>query len=117
MASTATSRVLAAVQDERWRQEAKWGEQHHPDVIGPGEAVTAAYKGMADAYRVINDGATQVPGATNWANILLEEVYEALAEAGADPATLRAELVQVAAVAVAWIEDIDSRGAHGVTTA
>ncbi|MEY9934267.1 hypothetical protein ABH926_008932 [Catenulispora sp. GP43] len=40
--------------------------------------------------------------------MLLEEVYEALAEV--DPAALRAELVQVAAVAAAWVEDIDSRG-------
>lgn len=43
--------------------------------------------------------------------MLLEEVFEAMAEDG--PSALRTELVQVAvvaAVAAAWIEDIDSRG-------
>ncbi len=43
----------------------------------------------------------------NWKTILLEEVAEAFAEN--DPATLRRELVQVAAVAAAWIEAIDRR--------
>jgi hypothetical protein len=38
----------------------------------------------------------------------LEEVFEAFAESSPD--ALRKELTQVAAVAVAWIEDIDSRG-------
>lgn len=42
-----------------------------------------------------------------WRTILAEEVYEAFAET--DPARLRHELVQVAAVAAAWVEDIDSR--------
>lgn len=45
-------------------------------------------------------------GAT-WLLIALEEVFEALAES--DPAKLRAELVQSAAVHVAWIEAIDRR--------
>jgi hypothetical protein len=40
-----------------------------------------------------------------WAHILTEEFYEALAEA--DPEKLREELVQVAAVAVAWVECLD----------
>jgi hypothetical protein len=44
-----------------------------------------------------------------WVDILEEEVAEAAAES--DPAKLRAELVQVAAVAVAWIEAIDRRAA------
>lgn len=41
--------------------------------------------------------------------MLLEEVAEAFAES--DDARLRAELVQVAAVAQAWIESIDRRSA------
>jgi hypothetical protein len=43
----------------------------------------------------------------SWLTILLEEVFEAAGEE--DISRLRTELVQVAAVAVAWIEDIDSR--------
>ncbi len=41
-------------------------------------------------------------------HILLEEVHEALAED--DPTRLRAELLQVAAVAVCWVEAIEQRG-------
>jgi hypothetical protein len=40
-----------------------------------------------------------------WADILEEEIAEALAES--DPVKLRAELVQSGAVIVAWIEAID----------
>jgi hypothetical protein len=45
--------------------------------------------------------------APGWDVILMEEVYEALAEK--DPDRLRAELVQVAAVAVQWIDCINRR--------
>jgi len=47
----------------------------------------------------------------DWCSILTEEFAEAMAET--DRAKLRAELVQVAAAAVAWIEDLDSRSADG----
>lgn len=47
--------------------------------------------------------------AEAWRHILDEEVAEALAET--DPERLRAELVQVAAVAVQWIEALDRRAA------
>ena len=40
-----------------------------------------------------------------WLHILLQEVYEAASSD--DPTELRVELVQVAAVAVAWIEALD----------
>lgn len=46
-------------------------------------------------------------GGLTWRHILAEEMFEALAES--DPAKLRAELVQVAAVAVQWVEAIDRR--------
>ena len=44
-------------------------------------------------------------GQCTWLHILREEVFEAFAED--DPAKLRAELIQVAAVAVQWVEAID----------
>jgi hypothetical protein len=44
-------------------------------------------------------------GNSNWANILLEEVYEAFAET--DPEKQREEMIQVAAVAVQIIEFLD----------
>ncbi len=46
-------------------------------------------------------------GTVEWLDILMEEVCEAAAED--DHVTLRAELVQVAAVALSWVEDIDRK--------
>lgn len=73
--------VLSAVFMERKRQNEKWGEQNH------------------DAYR--------------WLAILSEEVGEAAQAAlhnefgGRAKGTLWTELVQVAAVAIQWLECID----------
>ncbi|MER6951259.1 hypothetical protein ABT294_45315 [Nonomuraea sp. NPDC000554] len=46
-------------------------------------------------------------GELSWRHILHEEVLEAFAED--DPELLRAELVQVAAVAVKWVQALDRR--------
>jgi len=94
--------VLAEVRAERARQLAKWGVQHRPDGTG---ADGSEYE--ARLMRIRCQEAEEAGGA-GWRSVLLEEVYEALAEA--DPVALRAELVQVAAVCTAWVEDIDSRG-------
>ena len=96
-----TPGVLSEVLAERERQEAKWGEQNHPDGtshqrFGPtSEAQKMRVDGMA--WR----------GTLTYFEILQEEFWGAAAED--EPAKLRAELVQVAAVAVAWIECIDRR--------
>jgi hypothetical protein len=95
--------VLAEIYAERARQDEKWGEQNHPD--GTGNLDQQRYaefrrKWCQDAF-----GA----GYGTWADVLAEEVAEA--EAERDPARLRAELIQVAAVAVAWAEAIDRRTA------
>lgn len=106
------ARVLAEVQAERERQDAKWGEQNHRDGTGPR---TAAIVGMlchadqAAHYARLACQAAAEEGETTWRLVLAEEVLEALAES--DPARLRAELVQVAAVAVAWAAAIDRRPA------
>lgn len=97
------SPVLAEVAAERARQDDTWGEQNHPDGVGGPDAEWAAvHARMRCHYR---DRA----GGLTWRDVLDEEVAEAYAET--DPAKLRAELVQVAAVAVAWIEAIDRRTA------
>jgi NTP pyrophosphatase (non-canonical NTP hydrolase) len=77
--------ALADVIEERFRQHKQWGDQsQHPD--------------------------------TTWLAILTEEVGECAQAAlhngfgGKARGTLREELVQVAAVAVAWIDAIDKRG-------
>jgi hypothetical protein len=111
--------VLDEIADERARQDAKWGEQNHPD-LDPhdiGSVVRNEYAFRADRWKEINarragDGCEvkyrdPAEACTAWDGVLLEEVYEALAEA--DPVKIRAELIQVAAVAVAWAEAIDRR--------
>jgi hypothetical protein len=96
--------ALIQIDDERYRQDAKWGPQNHPDgTARPGDHGLSAW---ATAKCKANNKAQD-----NWRDILEEEVYEAFAEA--DPEKLRHELIQVAAVAVAWIESIDRRTAVG----
>lgn len=97
-----TALVLSDVRFERKQQDDRWGIQDHPDGTGP--------LFQLHATRMRMD--TQVSfaqGKGTWRHVLLEEVYEALAET--DLKKLRAELVQVAAVAVSWVEAIDQRAA------
>lgn len=95
-----THGVLADVFSERVRQHQKFGRQSHPDG-------TSVYnKSLAERVRAACDEATR-DGSLTWRHILAEEYFEAVSEKSLRQ--LRAELVQVAAVAVAWIEDIDRR--------
>jgi len=95
-------RVLTDIRAERARQDAKWGEQNHPDGTGRSGDPLVAEVVKADCDRAARDG------TLTYRHILNEEVCEAFAET--DPAKLRAELVQVAAVTVAWIEKLDRAG-------
>jgi hypothetical protein len=92
-----------AVDAERQRQLAKWGDQHHPDGTG-----LDGSEANADYMRQLCQNAARV-GELTWNYILSEEFMEAMAEA--DPAKLRTELVQCAAVIQAWLADLDSRAA------
>lgn len=68
---------LLEIEKERVRQDLKWGADKHP-------------------------------GSGLWSLVLMEEVgEEARAAMTGDIAALRNELVQVAAVAVAWVESLD----------
>ncbi|MGA5424554.1 hypothetical protein [Streptomyces lavendulocolor] len=101
--STAGLRNFAeAVDAERQAQLRKFGDQRHPDGTG-----RQGYAETADAARFTCQMDAEEPDGPRWSLILLEKVYEALAES--DPARLRAELVQVAAVCAAWISDLDRR--------
>lgn len=95
--------VLAEIAAERQRQDAKWGQQNHPD----GTIDQPADRRLADMARRTCQAAAEM-GTVTWRDILSEEMHEAFAEH--DPAKLRAELVQIAAVVVAWVEAIDRRG-------
>lgn len=102
-AHTGLDRVLADVTVEREAQHDTWGIQQLPDGTGPRWATVAD-----DARRECERAAAA--GELTWRHVLVEEVAEALAED--DPARLRAELVQVAAVAVQWLQAVD-RQAEG----
>lgn len=90
--------IAAQVIGERKRQEEIWGKQRHPNGTGAqyGYEAVKAQEACSVAAKA---------GSVTWKDILHEEVCEAFAEA--DPVRLRHELVQVAAVAVNWIEALD----------
>lgn len=113
--------IAAEIDEERARQDAKFGPQNHP-ALDPRDidiATRNEYALRANRWKQINAERAQPSSGrrcnqaldahphTAWDGILLEEVYEAMAED--DPAKLRAELVQVAAVACAWVQAIDRR--------
>lgn len=97
-------RILAEIAMERDRQDIQWGQQDHPD--GTGAAGIGAYLLLArhKIEKAVRDR------QLNWMLILNEEFAEACVETDAN--RLRAELIQVAAVAVAWIEAIERRHGH-----
>lgn len=90
-----------AVDAERQKQLAKWGDQHHPDGTGGLFLTHMAHTLRAECQEAADRG------DVSWRQILMEECAEAFAET--DPAKLRAELVQSAAVIAAWLADLDSR--------
>lgn len=92
--------VLEDLLGERDRQDLKFGEQSHNDGTGP------QFVGLANSARNACDRAFD-QGRGTWLHILREEFYEAASET--DPDALRAELLQVAAVAVAWVQHLDRR--------
>lgn len=107
-----STNAAADIAAERIAQDKKWGQQNHIDGTGPNTLPLASIAGLINATELaekakrVTDRADRL-GILNWRNIFLEEVLEAFAEE--DPAKLRAELVQTAAVAQAWIECIDRR--------
>lgn len=111
---TATDHVLAEIRKERKAQDAKWGEQNHllvdQTLIGrPTERMADEYEiPTATRARVLCQRAAAL-GAVTWGHILVEEVAEFICADPADELAMRAELIQVAAVAVAAIESIDRR--------
>ncbi|MGV3526507.1 MAG: hypothetical protein ACO1RX_19975 [Candidatus Sericytochromatia bacterium] len=97
--------VMRDITQERARQDEKWGAQNHPDGTGlPGDTE------RAEMARAVCQG-KMAQGKRTWRDILDEEVREAFAETDLDK--LRAELVQVGAVAVAWAECLDRKRIQG----
>lgn len=99
--------ILDEVAEERARQEGKWGEQNHPD-FNPQGILVATLPDVAWVREIYD--AEEEDNQTNWTTILAEEFMEAVEEAqSGNTRTLREELIQVAAVAVAWVEALDRR--------
>lgn len=84
---------------ERDRQDERFGEQWEMP-LGADVSDRFSYLTKACTYKSINGSS-----AKDFASMLLEEVYEALAES--DPQKMREELIQVLAVAMKMVEKID----------
>ncbi|HEX6869939.1 MAG TPA: hypothetical protein VF163_02480 [Micromonosporaceae bacterium] len=114
-AASATDLVLVEVAAERRRQDERWGEQNHP-LVDPAMAgrplqLVALQHEIPTALRgrdLCQKAAER--GELTWAHILVEEVAEFVGTEPRDTAAVRAELVQIAAVAVAAIESLDRAG-------
>jgi hypothetical protein len=93
--------VLEEVALERRQQDLKWGEQNWP--MGGG----TDYDRTASSVAHSNCDNAFSRGEGTWQDILQEEVAEVFAET--DPLKIRAEAIQVAAVAIAIVECIDRK--------
>jgi hypothetical protein len=96
-----TQEVLLEVAVERGRQIQLWGLfQDHPN----GETYIVDRERLDRIRKVLKNESVPM----TWRLILAEEMNEAFCELG-DDHRLREELLQVAAVVVAWVEAIDRR--------
>lgn len=108
--------ILAEIEQERKRQDKKWGEQNHPSL----DQVLLTRKGGCDGVRMCEE--YEIPSEHRakflcensfnnkegtFAHIAVEEMSEAIA--ALDDAKVREELIQLAAVCVSWIGAIDRR--------
>lgn len=126
-AVSARGAIESEVRVEMMRQDEKWGQQNHADGTGPqshplalaggaanpgpchisaASLLSGAFTANTDERFHPKDGST--PSGT-WKDVLLEEVFEALAED--DEVKLQTELIQVAAVAEQWVAAIRRRRA------
>jgi hypothetical protein len=109
--------VLTEVAAERARQEQKWGQQNHVDwtrTTATSDLAGVWPGGVGPHFKWITDykAAGKEGHALGYFDILMEEVGEAHDEAReGNVSALREEVIQVAAVAVAWVECIDRRQA------
>lgn len=107
-----TVRVLKDVRAERARQFARYGTNEDLD-FGTGPETRwlqpISYRSaslIAEQLRGAYEEYEEETGKPTWVHLVLEEMAETFMEA--DPEKLRAELIQVAALAVSWVEKIDA---------
>lgn len=112
-----TKSVLEEVYQERERQHAKWGEQNLPNIDQElldndwlPDRVAWFYEipTAAEAKQRYEEDFARDEGS--WAHVAVEELAEAIEAASLkDKWELRKELIQCAAVFVAWVEALDRR--------
>ena len=108
----AASRGATAIRDalrERVRQLAKWGDQSHPcvpwELPGRGWDERFVAEQLERAAKKDCDREFKA-GRGTWWHIAHEELCEVLA---APPEKRRQELIQLTAVCLAWLEDMDNK--------
>ena len=111
-----TMAVLQEVIRERQRQTMKYGDNSDlEDGSGPGTCwllpfTNACASTIEDKLRADYIDYEEDAGKPTWVHLIREEVAEAFQER--DPKRLAAELIQVAALCVSWVEKIDARGEY-----
>lgn len=109
--------VMQEVIAERARQFARYGTNDDlPDGTGPETRWLGPYSG--DSAEVVEqrlrddyEDFEEAVGKPTWLHLIREEVAESFKES--DPARLREELIQVAALCVSWVETLDTRAMLG----
>jgi hypothetical protein len=112
-----TIAILERVFEERVRQVAQYG---HNDDLEDGTGPDVQWlKGtdinldlrtateIEQAFRHEYENHEERNGKPTWMHLVREEIGESFAES--DPERLEAELIQVAALAVSWIESLEKR--------
>lgn len=97
--------VFVAFEQERLHQLDKWGDQRGHRIDGTGSSYD---RRAAEEFQRQNDARERAGKPGIWRKILLEEIYEALAEP-VGPGLFH-ELKQGGAVITAWMEDLIFRG-------
>lgn len=108
-----TEEVLADVLAERRRQVARYGHNEAlEDGTGPDVAWLAPVSHLGASlveaeFRSFYEDHEESHGEPTWSLLVREELAEAFAES--DPERLEAELLQVAALCVSWVETLRRR--------
>lgn len=106
-----TLSVLDEVQAERARQFARYGTNEDlKDGTGEPWLEPLSFQDAAHIESVLRfdyEVFEKTRGTITWMHLVREEVAEAFAEM--DPEKLRAEVLQIAALCVSWVEKMDAR--------
>lgn len=105
--------LLHKVGEEMGRQVAKWGHPDHLSYFLPDVFDVCGAQGIDLSTEFAKALCDERLGAAecSWQDILNEEVMEARDEAiTGNTEALKVELVQIAAVALSWIESIERSG-------